>query len=68
MYVLKRQHDGKAGWLASVEPQRWGERDHALRFGSRQDARRAASEIKLVGDWLIHVAGETRTIAGIANE
>jgi hypothetical protein len=68
MYVLQRQHDGKPGWLASVAPQRWGERDHALRFVTRQEARRAAEEIKLSGDWLIHVAGEARTIAGVANE
>jgi hypothetical protein len=68
MYVLKRLHDGKAGWLASVEPQGWGGRDHAMRFGTRQEARRDAVEIKLSGDWLIHVAGETRTIAGFANE
>jgi hypothetical protein len=68
MYVLQRQHDGKPGWLASIEPQLWGERDHALRFGSRQEARRAAVEIKLSGDWLIHAAGDPRTVTGIAHE
>jgi hypothetical protein len=68
MYVVQRQDAGKSAWLASIQPQRWGECDHALRFGTRQDARRAAVEIKLSGDWLIHVAGEARTIAGVANE
>jgi hypothetical protein len=68
MYVLKRQDDDKPMWLLSVEPQGWGGRDHAMRFGTREEARRAAAEIKLSGDWLIHVAGETRTFAGFANE
>jgi hypothetical protein len=56
MYVLQRQDGGKPTWLISVEPQRWGGRDHALRFETRQEARRAAVEIKLSGDWSIHVS------------
>jgi hypothetical protein len=56
MYVLKRQHDREIKWLVSVEPQHWGDRDHALRFGTRQEARRAAARIRLSGDWSIEVA------------
>jgi hypothetical protein len=57
MYVPQRQNAGKPKWLASVEPERWGERDWAVRFETRQEARRAAVEIKLSGDWSIEAAG-----------
>jgi hypothetical protein len=57
MYVLKRQQGREIMWLLSIEPQSWGERDHALRFETRQEARRAAVEIKLSGDWSIDAAG-----------
>jgi hypothetical protein len=57
MYVLQRQDAGQRSWLISVEPQRWGERDRATRFETRQEARRAAIEIKLSGDWSIEAAG-----------
>jgi hypothetical protein len=46
-------------WLVSIVPQRWGEMDRAMRFASRGDARRAAVQIKLSGDWAIEaIAGE----------
>jgi hypothetical protein len=57
MYVLKQQYGGQSTWLVSVEPQSWGERDRAMRFETRQEARRAAVEIKLSGDWSIEPAG-----------
>jgi hypothetical protein len=57
MHVLKRQLGSGTAWLASVEPERWGERDHAMRFDTRQEARRAAVQIKLSGDWSIDAAG-----------
>jgi hypothetical protein len=57
MYVLKQQYGGQGTWLVSVEPQSWGERDRAMRFETRQEARRAAVEIKLSGDWSIEPAG-----------
>jgi hypothetical protein len=59
---------GKSMWLVSVEPQHWGERDQAMRFETRQEARHAAVEIKLSGDWSIHVAGDARTVVGIVND
>jgi hypothetical protein len=53
MYVLQRRDAGNPEWLASIEPERWGERDRAMRFQTRHEARRAAAEIKLTGDWSI---------------
>jgi hypothetical protein len=40
-------------WLTSSAPVRWGERDGALKFESKAEARRAAASIKLAGDWFI---------------
>jgi hypothetical protein len=57
MYVLKRQDGGNSTWLISIEPQLWDERDRAMRFETRQEARRVAVEIKLSGDWSIEAAG-----------
>jgi hypothetical protein len=57
MYVLQRQDAGNSTWLVSVKPQRWdGNRDRAMRFETRQEARRTAVEIKLSGDWCIEAA------------
>jgi hypothetical protein len=57
MYVLQRQDAGNSTWLISIEPQVWGERDHALRFETRQEARRVAVGIKLSGDCSIEPTG-----------
>jgi hypothetical protein len=57
MFVLRQQEAGKSLWLISVEPERWGDRDRAMRFETRQEARRAAVVIKLSGDWSIEAAG-----------
>jgi len=57
MYVIVRRRGAVTMWLKSEVPQRWGERDQAMQFASRGDARRAAVQIKLSGDWAIEVAG-----------
>jgi hypothetical protein len=57
MYVIKRQlHDAATVWLVAM-PESWGERDHAMRFETRREAQRAASAIKLSGDWSIEPTG-----------
>jgi hypothetical protein len=38
-------------WLSSTLPERWGERNAALTFLSKGEARRAAADIKLKGAW-----------------
>ena len=40
-------------WLVSLVPQRWGDRDQAMLFETRGEARRAAIAIKLSDDWSI---------------
>jgi hypothetical protein len=57
VYILKRQQDREIMWLVSAEPQLWGERDRAIRFETRAEARRAAMLIRLSGDWSIDAAG-----------
>jgi hypothetical protein len=56
MYVIKRQQGKAAFWLASTDPESWGERDHARKFETRNDARRAAMTVGVSGDWSIEVA------------
>lgn len=53
MFVIVRRRGAITMWLVSLLPQRWGERDHAMRFQTRGEARRAAASIKLSGDWSI---------------
>jgi hypothetical protein len=53
MFMIIRRRGESTMWLLSVVPQRWGERDQAVRFMTRGDARRAAVAIKLSGDWWI---------------
>lgn len=43
-------------WLTSLAPIRWGERNSAMRFPSKDEARRAAASIKLAGAWSIEPA------------
>jgi hypothetical protein len=40
-------------WLTAIVPARWGERDSALKFASKGEARRAAVSIKISGAWYI---------------
>lgn len=63
MFVIVRRRGGVAMWLVSIVPQRWGERDHAMRFATRGEARRAATVLKLSGD--LGDRGSSRTIAAV---
>jgi hypothetical protein len=58
MWVIKRQQrDAAFEWLVTVMPVGWGVLDQAMRFETRREAERAASTIKLSGDWSIDPAG-----------
>jgi hypothetical protein len=55
--IVRREGVNRAqGWLVTVSPQQWGEREHAMRFWTRAEARRASDAIKLSGDWAIEPA------------
>ena len=54
--VIKKQQGKGAAWLISTTPQDWGERDQALLFETRNEAKRAATAIKVSGDWSIEIA------------
>jgi hypothetical protein len=56
MFVIALRRDNVTAWLASMEPQRWGERDLAMRFETRAEARRTAAMLGVSGDWLIEEA------------
>jgi len=58
MYVIKRQRNKTALWLASTDPERWDGIDQAVRFDTRGEARRAAETIGVSGDWSINPALE----------
>ena len=58
MFVIALGRDNATTWLSSVEPSRWAERDNAVRFETRGDARRAAAAVEISGDWSIETAGE----------
>jgi hypothetical protein len=59
--VIKRQkRDAATAWLVTM-PERWGERDHAMRFETRREAQRTAAAIKLSGDWSIEPTGASPT-------
>ena len=53
LYLIVRQDNSVATWLTSMAPQQWGDKDHAVRFSSRGEARRAATALKITGDWSI---------------
>jgi hypothetical protein len=61
VFVIVRRRGSVTMWLTSIVPQRWGEKDRAMRFPSRGDARRAATALKLSGDWSIETAGPLST-------
>jgi hypothetical protein len=53
MFVIIRRRGEITMWLMSLLPQRWSERDRAMRFETRGEARRAAAAIKPAGDCAI---------------
>jgi hypothetical protein len=56
MFIIRRQGAKAIVWLTSISPEQWGERDRAIRFDTRWEARRAAISLKITGDWSITVA------------
>jgi hypothetical protein len=53
VFLIARRRGTVTMWLRSIVPQRWGDRDQAMRFTSLGEARRAAAVLKLSGDWSI---------------
>jgi hypothetical protein len=53
VFLIVRRRGTLTVWLRSIVPQRWGDRDQAMRFASFGEARRAAAVLKLSGDWSI---------------
>lgn len=62
MFVIRQQRGTKTVWLISAYPQIWGERDHAMRFYTRGDARRMATATGVSGDWSINPAGPAQAV------
>jgi hypothetical protein len=58
MFIIRRQDAKAAVWLTSIRPEQWGERARAIRFDTRWEARRAATSLKISGDWSITVAAQ----------
>lgn len=62
MYIvrLERRSDPKADpvimWLVSTQPQRWGEREEAMKFETKGEAWRAAGSIRVLGAWSVEEA------------
>jgi hypothetical protein len=40
-------------WLTRISPVLWGERENAVRFHDKGDARRAAAGIRIIGAWTV---------------
>jgi hypothetical protein len=55
-FVIVRQRTANTKWLVAPVPPRWGERNRAMRFDTRGDARRVAVALKLSGDRAIDMA------------
>jgi hypothetical protein len=56
MFVIKLQQHSETVWLESTQPERWGGAlDQAIRFTTRNEARRAAIAAGVSGDWSIDV-------------
>ena len=58
MFVIKQERKDGAGepvsmWLRSSVPMRWGERERALRFVTKGEARRVAVSVRLPGVWFV---------------
>ena len=56
MFVIALQRDNATMYLLTMVPVRWGERDRAMRFRTKGDARRCAATIKIAGAWSIEPA------------
>jgi hypothetical protein len=55
--IVRREGVNRAQlWLVAAVPEQWGKREHAMRFETRGEARRASDAIKLSGDWSIEPA------------
>jgi hypothetical protein len=59
MYVVKLQRGSETLWLESTQPESWGSLDHAIRFTTRNEARRAATAVGVSGDWSIEASLES---------
>jgi hypothetical protein len=55
MFVIRLQQHSESLWLESTRPERWGTLDQAIRFTTRNEARRAAMAAGVSGDWSIDV-------------
>ena len=58
MYRIKLQRNSGGDnpvvmWLCRVSPQAWGDRERAVKFEDKGEARRAAAAMKLAGAWSI---------------
>ena len=53
LYLIVRRDHSVGTWLMSTAAQQWGGKDHAVQFSSRGEARRAATALKISGDWSI---------------
>jgi len=58
MYVIKLQQNDETLWLQSTRPERWSSLDQAIRFTTRNEARRAATTVGVSGDWSIEASLE----------
>jgi hypothetical protein len=56
VYVIVQRRGEMTLWLVSVFPLRWGDRDRAMVFRTRGEARRAATTIRSPGPWAIEPA------------
>ena len=43
-------------WLCRISPPGWGDRERAIKFADKGEARRAAASMKLAGAWSIEEA------------
>jgi hypothetical protein len=58
---LERKSGGESPivlWLCRISPQAWGDRERAIKFVDKGEARRAAQSIKLAGAWSIEGGSE----------
>jgi hypothetical protein len=65
MYVIRRQQGKDTIWLISPNPEQWGEQDRAMRFETRNDARRAATSVGVTGDWSITAASPLQSTTSL---
>ena len=53
MFVVGLQRNNAKLYLISLAPIRWGERQKAMRFHERHEARLATAALKMTGTWSI---------------